>query len=174
MSRIAPTVAALLVLCAPLAVRADDGEVAARFVGSWAYAGGEAEQQARLDAIDATVAQMFGIARPFARKVMRRNTTNPSCFHIQLDGDQIAISEEDDDPLWTPLDGTPVQIDGYKAGQQVYRKVVGDSLHAKSWQHNGGGTRIFRLSGDTLTVEVVIFSEQLPDDLIYTLTFRRE
>jgi hypothetical protein len=179
MSRITLIIATVASLLVPAAgARADDAEVARRFVGSWVYAGGDTEQQARLDAIDDTVARMFGIARPFARRVMRNNTTNPSCFHIELDGDSIAIAiaEDDDEPLWTPLDGTAVQIDGWGSDQQVYRKVVGDTLHARSWQHNGGGTRVFRLSADgqTLTVQVIIDSQQLPEDMIYELTYRRE
>jgi len=167
---------ACCVAVAPSGAAAGDRDVAQRFEGSWAYAGDADEQQARLDAIDATVAEMFGIARPFARRVMRNNTTNPSSFHIQLDGDQIAVSEDDQDPLWTPLDGTPLEVEGYGAGQQVYRKVVGDTLHARSWQHNGGGTRVFRLSADgrILTVEVIIQSAQLPTDVVYELTYRKE
>ncbi len=155
---------------------ADDRDVARRFEGTWIYAGDADEQQARLDAIDATVDQMFGIARPFARRIMRSNTTNASCYHITLDGDRIAIGEDPDDLLWSPLDGTPVEIEGYKAGQQVWRKVVGDTLHSRSAQHNGGGTHVFRLSADgqRMTVEVVIDSQQLPEDLVYELTFRRE
>jgi hypothetical protein len=156
--------------------RGDDADVARRFVGSWVYAGDDVEQQARLEVIDDTVSRMFGIARPFARRVMRNRTTNPSCFHIELDGDSIAIVEDDDKPLWTPLDGSPVQIDGWGADQQVYRKVVGDTLHARSWQHNGGGTRVFQLSADgqALTVQVIIDSQQLPEDMIYELTFRKD
>lgn len=160
----------------PSVAGAGDGDVARRFEGSWTYAGDADEQQARLDAIDATVAEMFGIARPFARRVMRSNTTNPSSFHIQIDGDKIAVVEEDGEPLWTPLDGTPVVIDGYGAGQQVTRKVVDDTLHARSWQHNGGGTRIFRLSGDghIMVVTVIIESAQLPNDVVYDLTYSKE
>lgn len=154
---------------------AGDEDVAAGFVGTWTYAGADAEQQARLDAIDETVAQMFGIARPFARKVMRKNTTNPSCFHIQLDGDQVGIGEEPDALLWSKLDGTPVDIEGYHAGQQVWRAIDGDCLHSRSQQHNGGGTHVFRLSpdGHTMTVQVIIDSERLPLNLTYELTFQR-
>ena len=177
MSRIPLVIATLASLLAPAAgARGDDADVARRFVGSWVYAGDDVEQQARLEVIDDTVSRMFGIARPFARRVMRNRTTNPSCFHIELDGDSIAIVEDDDKPLWTPLDGSPVQIDGWGADQQAYRKVVGDTLHARSWQHNGGGTRVFQLSADgqALTVQVIIDSQQLPEDMIYELTFRKD
>ena len=127
-------------------------------------------------AVDAVVAQLSFLVRSTARQ--RLMAANPllSRIVITFAGQNVTIRSGDGAAITTPTDGTPVdwtQEDGDEtkistvwAGAKLKRSVVAPN-----------GTRINTYGldppGKTLTLEVVVQSSQLPQDVVYKLVFRR-
>lgn len=167
--------ASLLLFVLPSRAGATDGWE--RFSGTWIYAGSEAESQARIDAIQAAVGQMPRLFRPFAFRRIDRATTPPPRLVLRVEAGRITIADGDGPGLTTPLGGEGVVIDGDGGDPQtVTRTPSGDAIRHRAEQHNGFGQDVFRLSadGETLTDTVTVGSDQLPAEIVYVLTYRRE
>ncbi len=169
----------LLLLALPLAaaVVADDATGVARLQGRWLYAGGEAERQARLVAIEATVQEMPWIMRGLARRRIRAATEIPDRYLISLEGETITIVEGDEEAVTARWDGTPVEVPGDRGDTATQTLVWGDDeLRAVNRQPKGSGTTVFRLSPDgrTMDVTATVSSPRLPSDIVYVLSYRRE
>ncbi len=148
-----------------------------RYGGSYAYAGDDAQKQARLDAIEATVQQMPKLFRAFARGRIDKSTTPAERYEIEVADGQIRIGRNGGQGQQTVLDGDGVVVEGDEgADLTVTRVIEGDCIRHRAEQHNGYGTDLFCLSpdGTTLTVTVTIGSDQLPAPITYELTYRRE
>jgi len=159
---------------AALAGEAVDAEAAARFHGTWTYAGGETEDQARMDAIDAAAAEVIPLARKIVRGQIGKATTPSPTYEIDVDGDQITVtSDKIDEPTTTSLDGTPVTL---KNGASLSRTLDGDTIVIRLDQPRAWSEGRWRLGsdGDTLIVEVAIGSKHMPKDVEYSLTYTRD
>ncbi len=165
--------------CVLPAASAPGGEpppAVAGFHGTYEYAGSADEQQARLDAIDATVDQMARFMRVFARKRIRGATPIPLTTEIRIDGDEITLVRTGETGLTTRHDGTPMLTTGDSdAPQTVTRALVGACIKHHAQQEKGSGSDLYCLSADgqTLTATVTIASDHLPTDIVYGLTYRR-
>lgn len=148
-----------------------------RFTGRYAYTGDDAQKQARLDAIEATVQQMPKLFRAFARGRIDKSTTPAERYDLEVADGQIRIGRDGGQGRQTVLGGDGVVVEGDEgADLTVTRVVEGDCIRHRAEQHNGYGTDLFCLSQDdkTLTVTVTIGSDQLPAPITYELTYRRE
>lgn len=165
--------------CAVLSVPAWGGEppaAVARFHGTYEYVGTVAEQQARLDAIDATVDQMARFMRVFARKRIRGAAPIPATTEIVIDGDHITLIRSGETGLKTRHDGTPVETTGDSDNPQtVTRTLIGACIKHHAQQARGSGSDRYCLSADgqTLTATVTIASDHLPSDIVYDLSYQR-
>lgn len=172
---IAPAAITLLALLAAPAALAGEYD---RYSGTYAYAGDDAERQARHDAIDAVVQQMPRLFRAFAFKRIDKATPIPDQVVIEVAGGEITIGDAPGKGDTTPLgDEEGIVREGDEgADMTVTRTPVDGGIKHRAEQHNGFGQDLYRLAddGQTLKVEVTIGSKQLPGDITYELTYRRQ
>ena len=127
-------------------------------------------------AIDKAIASMNFVVRPIARS--RLGKTNPPYDHIRigLPESQIELTLGANKTMrmpadggkvkWTRLDGEVIDISASSRPQQIVQ-----TLQAKDGQR----VNAFKLSADgkTLTLEVWVTSERLPEAVHYSLTYLR-
>jgi hypothetical protein len=163
-------------LPAPILNAADDPALLTNLTGRWVYVGDDAERQARLDAIEATVSQMAWIARGIARKRITASTPIHDQYIFTVDEGTITIAEDDFPGFTTPWGGTEVEIPKDKGGPAVLTRQFEEAGLRSHWQaKKGAGTEIYSVAPDgaTMTVTVVISSPRLPLDVRYELTYSK-
>ncbi len=163
-----------------LASGAEEVADLATFVQSFAarfrFSGGEAEERARLEAIDACVDEMSFIARPFARSRLRKATQISREIAFDVSEAVLAIEESDAPAKTVPLTGGPVQWRSPEGEDlRLSLRRSGERLILRSEADEGGEERILRLSPDgrRLTIDVTIFADRLPEPIHYRLTYHR-
>lgn len=125
-------------------------------------------------AIEKAVAEMSFIKRPIARSRLKRTNSVYRTVAISRTGDQIVVA----------LNGTPIKMPA--AGQPVkWKRDDGEIFDVSAaWRETAldqtfkaeDGTRVntFRLNADgTMTMDVTISSEQLPQPIKYSIAYRR-
>lgn len=146
------------------------------FAARFRFSGDEAEERARLEAIDACVDEMSFIARPFARSRLRKATEISREIAFDVSEAVLAIEESDEPRKTVPLTGRPVawrSPDGEDLRLSLRR--AGERLILRSEADEGGEERVLRLSPDgrRLTIDVTIFADRLPEPIHYRLTYHR-
>ncbi len=146
--------------------------------GYWVHVGGdeEEEEEARRAAIERTVQQMPLLFRPFARGRIERATRPVAYHHIGLDGDRLTIQSGTHPAVITDVQGSPVQSIGEGGAKEVItRQITGSCLVSRSQQGKSSGSSRFCLSpeGDALTVTLTVQSDQLPSDIVFSVSYRR-
>lgn len=173
----APLLAALIACClAPGPARAGDPPPEAlAYAGTWDHVGGDAEEQARIDAIEAVVAQMKPVLRGIARKRLTVRTIIPQRYDIALEGDHITVATDSGDAWKTDLQGTVYEYRYDGDDFVLHRTLVGDEIHAHAEQSIGASDYHYRLSADgqTLTITCFTDSKHLPEPVKYTSTYRK-
>ncbi|MDP7113450.1 MAG: hypothetical protein QGH45_15900 [Myxococcota bacterium] len=168
----------LALALAPGAALAEDARYPGleRYVGLFRNAGGEVEEQARLDAIEASVASQTRVLRGVTRRRLLSGTHVTSTYEIQVDGELITIGIDDGRQWTTDLQGTPAQYEHDGEAMTMSRVWVEGEIHATGEQRVGTGQYHFHLSEDrqTLTVEFTMSSKLLPDPVRFTTTYRRQ
>jgi len=146
-----------------------------RFTGYFLWVGGDEEQQARLDAIDAVVAKMPRVLRGTARRRLRNGTHVPSFFDIQVNEGIVTIAIDDGRAWTTDLEGTPAHYEHDGDAMTMSRWWVDGTIHAVGHQRVGSGTYDFRLSedGHTLLVRFTMNSNFMPEPVVFDTTYRR-
>jgi hypothetical protein len=147
-----------------------------RYVGLFRNAGGEAEEQARLDAIEASVASQNRVLRGVTRRRLLSGTHVTATYEIQVDGELITIGIDDGRQWTTDLQGTPAQYEHDGEAMTMSRVWADGAIRATGEQRVGTGEYHFRLSedGQTLTVAFTMSSKLLPDPVRFTTTYRRQ
>ena len=172
MSRRATSGIAVATLCLallPRLARANDA--------LWGTFANPAQSEAAIDAaIEAVVAKMSFFTRPFARAEVKAASPTFRRVRIESATDAITVTFDVGKPVRTPADGSAGQWT--RDDGQIY-EVQAHFLEGRLLQSfkNPGGTRVntFALSPDgrTLTIDVVLSSERLPEPVRYRLTFER-
>ncbi len=147
-----------------------------RLTGSWTSAATPEEAQAIIgSAIDATVAEMFFLKRPFARRKLQNIAVACSALDIAAEGTRVSVTCDERPPVVDELDG----------GTTDYRTEGETFQAAHAWDDgrlvqaigNRDGVRrnVYDLSedGNTLTLQVSISSDRLPKAVTWTREFRR-
>jgi hypothetical protein len=163
-------------LAAPGMARADEAPPEAlAFAGVWDFIGGEAEEQARIDAIEGVVAQMKRVLRGIARKRLTARTIIPQSYDIALDGEFITVATDGGDAWKTDLVGSVYDYHYDGDDFVLHRTLVGDEIHAHAEQSLGASDYHYKLSADgrTLTITVFTDSKHLPEPVKYTSTYRK-
>ena len=133
------------------------------------------EKSANLDAaIEQAVAEMSFIKRPFARSRLKKTNSVYRTVAISRTADEIVIA----------LNGTPIRMP--KGGQPVkWKRDDGELFDVSAAWHetavdqtfkaeDGTRTNTFKLNSDgTLSMDVTIRSEQLPQPIKYSIAYRR-
>ena len=151
-------------------------DLRARYAGSYRYAGSEAEQKARAQAIDRSVEAFFFVVRGMARaKVAERTRIVPTCkfefsagnIRSTVPGHAVAVSPENGAPAPYRVDDDAIVLSQRFDGQRLVQVFRADE----------GGTRTneFTLSADGafLIMKATLSSPKLPFPVVYTLTYRR-
>lgn len=158
----------------PSAVPVEVHATVDRYVGAYAFAGGPAEREALLEAIDGVVAEMSFLIRSTARERLRAATPIPDIVRIERQGDALAIAF-DERRYEAKLDGSATDVQGMTGDPLRYRvHVTSSTIRQVFAGPNGGRNNQFRRRGEMdVELDVVISSAHLPKPLKYRLTFRR-
>ncbi len=163
-----------LSLLTPLESSADEG--VSSLNGTWANTAGDGGRHAIERGIERGIEDMFAMARPTARSRLR--SANPPVPRIELEvaGTQVRYD------IGSGRHGRQSQ-GGWHAGRtatgatvQVRLTMMPSGVLKMETRSDGGSARhIFQLSedGSRLSHRVRIHSSHLPDDIRYTLTYRR-
>lgn len=145
-----------------------------RFVGQYAFAGGEAQRTALRDAIEELVAQLGALIRGVAREKLTE--TNPvfETVSIERKGDALVLSYGSHTNTCN-LDGSAVEVKGIDGSALKCKlSMQGDALVHRADGPRGGRVNTFTIGeSGRLTMKTRIHSKMMPADLRYTLTFAR-
>jgi hypothetical protein len=161
----------------PSAASADSPSAAsARLAGTYAYAGGEQQQKARLAAIEKATDDMFFITRRVARGRLKDRTAIWANVGFSFNEGMIITTMSKLPTATSPESGAAVRytLDGDKL--RLSQKVTTDGRLVQSFANEDGTrTNIYTLSPDgrTLSIAVTVASSQLPAPVSYTLTYVR-
>ena len=156
--------------------RASVVDLRARFAGFYRYAGTEAEQKARAEAIDRSVEGFFFALRGMVRaKVAERTRIMPTCkfefsggiIRSTVPGYAIAVSPESGAPAPYRVDDDAIVLSQRFEGQRLVQVFRADE----------GGTRTNELTlspdGALLVMRATLSSPKLSIPVVPTLTYRR-
>ena len=178
MQRIATT-ALLLVLCctAGPAVASEDADALDALEGTWQATNSREEARANIDAqIDAVVAEMSFIKRPFARRRLRKVTRPCQTMAFErLTEARVEIHCTSRKAAVAPLDGTSVKWTDEDGETFTLTQTVHDDRIVQTFVGEDGTRRnVYRPDGDTMTLDAQLTSDQLPEPLTFQRTFRRK
>lgn len=169
-SVVAEVAAPRTVAPAPAAAVSDDP-----LVGRLRFDGGAGERALVVERIEAATAEMSFIVRGIARGRLEETNRAPDAIELSRQGDVMTVVI-DGRRYAAPFDGAPVTVTGV-GGDEValtYRRD-GDRLVQTFRGEDGGRENVFRfVDAETVVLEVRVFSERLPADLRYSLTYRRQ
>ncbi len=145
-----------------------------RFVGRYAFAGGEAQRTALRDAIEELVAQLNAVIRGVARDKLTE--TNPVFENVSIErkGDELVLTYGSHTNV-CKLDGSGSDVEGIDGSSlECKMSMQGDALVHRVHGPRGGRVNTFTIGeSGRLTMKTRIHSKMMPADLRYTLTFAR-
>ncbi len=177
MSRLAHMLA-LGVLCVSMAAAPSFAAppLTAQLTGQWVIADTPDELIANLEeAIETAVASMPRAFRLFARPALRKHATTCDEVYLEMDGHTVTRQCDAKAPLTRRLDNSEGAIVG-KDGKPCDVDVAVDRSSVQlSFQNTEGGQRDhYRAEGgDVLVVTHELYAPQLPEDLVWTVRYRR-
>ncbi len=141
--------------------------------GEWHLAQSNADTQ--IDrAISDVTAQMNVFVRGIAKNRIGEEVRPDERVRIEPAGDDIVVAIGPGRPVRLALNGPPVQtVDTDGRPLRTRALVGGDRLSIEEQTEQGTRTVTFQLRGDALVMTTRIHSEQLPDDIVYRLRYRR-
>lgn len=159
-----------LVLFPELTLAADEEKP---FIGTYKHSGGDKEREARDAAIDDVVSSMNIVSRTIAREKLKSANVIAAAVVFASDGTSLTVTL--DGRVYTaPLSGSSVKVTGITGDKLDLSYVVTSGKIEQKFSAQGKGrTNTFTKSGDVLTMNVRVFSDQLPKDLKYKLTYKK-
>ncbi|MCX4247439.1 hypothetical protein [Paraliomyxa miuraensis] len=157
-------------------VPATSSTAAVPFTGTFRFAGGEAQRQGVVDAVERAVQALLPIFHELARKRLSAANVIPQAVTLSMEGDDLVVVYGDLEPQRAPLDGS-VRTWHNREGTKVNLKHErrGNTLVQTSW--GGGGRRVmvwsFDDEGKRLRLHSTMSSPHLPVAIDYRLTFAR-
>jgi hypothetical protein len=142
--------------------------------GDLRYAG-DAQERKGVDAgIEEVVSEMSFIAAGVARRKLKAANGIPEHVTISRDGEEVTIAL-DDRTYTAPFDGAPVEVTGITGDTLKMRLVVKEGkLEQRFVGDDGGRVNTFTPGdGGKMQLSVRVFSERLPGDVRYALTYRK-
>jgi hypothetical protein len=159
---------ALTVLALP------EAEAAAQDLqGRYKFSGGAKERKAIGAAIEGVVDEMSFIVRSIARKRLKAAAKVHPNIAVTAGEERITV-RLGDRSYTAPANGKPVTVEGDDGDELQLRYVVkGDTIVQRFESDGGGKVNTFRPIGrNKMRVTVRIFSDRLPKDVKYKLTYR--
>lgn len=147
-----------------------------RFVGTFRFAGGEAQKQNLEAAIEAAASQLNALIRGIGRKRLKESNPVRDQISIAVDGDKVSMTFGPGRTVTGRLEGpsVPWTSDSGKPVQVSFSLVKGRLVQTFTAE-DGGRRSVYSLddTGDRLTLSVTVTSERLTNPLKYALTYRR-
>lgn len=147
-----------------------------RFVGTYKFAGGDAQRQNLETAIEAAAQQLSAIIRPIGRKRLRESNPIREQITIAVAGDRVTTTFATGRSVTGTLGGpaVPWTSDSGKPVQVAFSMVKGRLVQVYTAE-DGGRRSVYTLddTGERLTLSVTITSERLTEPLKYALTYKR-
>jgi hypothetical protein len=168
--------AAGLTVGAPLAAAdSSRADVIGRVAGCHRFAGGDKERKALDAAIERVVDEFSFVLRPIVRSRLKEANPIIGRVCVARHDDRVTVTL-DERKYGASLNGKPVKVTGITGDELQMRFKLGKTALWQTFEGTDGG----RINGFTPTqpghfvTKVRVFSERLPKDLIYKLTYRRE
>lgn len=142
------------------------------FMGHLTFAGGDGERSAIAKSVDAATEAMNFIARGIARNRLKETNRVPSRIELSRRRGQLTVVI--DGRRYTgPLDGTPVTVTGLTGDEvEMTYGADGADLIQTFRGEDGGRENTFQLLDEqTVALGVRVFSQRLPADVFYSLTY---
>ena len=147
-----------------------------RFVGTFRFAGGEAQKQNLEAAIEAAASELNALIRGIGRKRLKESNPVRDQISIAVDGDKVSMTFGPGRTVTGRLEGpaVPWTSDSGKPVQVSFSMVKGRLVQTFTAE-DGGRRSVYSLddTGDRLTLSVTVTSERLTNPLKYALTYRR-
>ncbi|MBK8257695.1 MAG: hypothetical protein IPK82_34130 [Polyangiaceae bacterium] len=143
------------------------------FVGTYKHSGGDKEREARDTAIDDVVSSMNIVSRTIAREKLK--SANVIAAVVVFASDDTSLTVSLDQRVYTaPLSGSSVKVTGITGDKlDLSYAVTSGKIEQRFSAQGKGRTNTFTKSGDVLTMNVRVFSDQLPKELKYKLTYKK-
>lgn len=153
-----------------------EGDPHVAFTGNFRYAGDAGEQAARKAAIDKAVASLFFAIRPIARSRLSEGTRIDPTVGFAFGGGNIRVK----------LPPAPDAVSPESGGAVNYVDDAGEASHLSQHIYPGKLTQLYATDdgsrnnewtlspdGNTLKLNVNVFSPKLSAPVIYTLTYKK-
>jgi len=127
-------------------------------------------------AIDRTVEGMNAFMRVIAREQLRKNNKPDKRITLEIAAGRVGITTDEDAPMHTSLDGTPVKLENEEGEVLVMStRLEGEVLRQTIKAEGGQKVTVYSVSpdGQTLSLDVTVSSERLKIPLRYRLVYRR-
>ncbi|MCA9689766.1 MAG: hypothetical protein KC636_09155 [Myxococcales bacterium] len=154
--------------------RAESDDARARpFLGTYQYAGGKSEQDKAYEAVEAAIADLNDMIQGIARKRLRDSATASPRFLIDVERDRLVLGPPEH-TIDAPLDGSARTWSGPYGGLYKVSYQIGDTIVQRiKGVVNGSDTRkVFRRTGDRMTISITINHSMLSGQLRYRHTYR--
>ena len=144
--------------------------------GKYRFVGGDKETKAVEEAIEKVVQEMLFIKRPIARGRLKDRNKVTSSWTFTTAGGQIKSAAEGIMTWSSPENGSSADVKTSTGDDaKLSQKIAGNKLTQVFTTKEGKRESIFTLGADgqTLTMDIVLVSEQLPIPLKYSLTYKK-
>lgn len=149
-------------------------ETVDKLLGNYRFSGGAKERRALDAAIESVVRSMNPLVRPFARKALKRANKIPERARISRADDDLTV-ELDKRVYTAPINGDSVKVKGITGDMLDLSYVVANGrIEQRFVGESGGRTNVLAPRGEKhMRMAVRVYSDKLPKDLLYGLTYRR-
>jgi hypothetical protein len=132
---------------------------------------GEGRERVK-QAIEDVIKDVIFLKRPFARSRLTETNQIPEVIRIEENGQEVSIRFNQSPPRKARVGDSPVKWIT-PAGKEVDLRFFrnGENLQESLTSEKGVRTNTYEIRGDILNLKVVVQSPQLPQSLIYNLTF---
>jgi hypothetical protein len=143
------------------------------FVGTYRFAGSDAEREAVTRAIDNSVSQLGSFVRGFARKRLVAANGVPAELVMMAGGNSFVVLV-DHRPYAGLLDGKAIKVTVATGDVMDMSFKFGTDMVQTFVDSEKGRVNRFELRGNQLVMHVRVHASQLPEDVAYDLTFLRQ
>lgn len=146
-----------------------------RFTGTYRYAGGTQEDEARKAAIDHAVESMSSFTRSIARNRITATTQIPSFYTFSFDPGKIKILPEARPEMISGDKGEPADYVYKGKHSTLTQALAGNRITQVFVSDDGKRENVFTLSkdGQVLMLKVTVMSSRLSNPVVYSLSYKR-
>ena len=143
--------------------------------GTWRLAEDPAAlAQTHAKAIDDAVASLPWIMRPMARPFLKNSVNNCAALGLTFDAERFALTCDDRPPLDRVRGPAKTEFVGIDGDSYTLELDVTDASAQLTFTGERGGQRShFRRDGDALVLRKEIFSQHLPQPIVWEVSYER-